>query len=323
MISIVNSLNDLEKSERERAVAADCYVAAIRSAAQYAVEVDEAVTGPYRKHLEALAAEVGARGSEFLAASRGTFRALLRDYRDKAGQYLSGLRAELAGTAGALQEILNSLCRLDGDHERRLRGELNRLRSIPPMEPAAMRQTVQSAADAIEQTLNELRKQHQLTISQFQVEIRTLHKRIDELECAVAVDSLRDLLTRGGLERRIREAPAAGECLLLVRGNGLCESAASGELTAAFAKRLRNILPAEAAVGQWGPGEFVALLGLPKSEAITRGKKIAAQLSGTYSCIQDGKAVRRSIQVNVAVLESLGQAPQRMLEVARAFLAGA
>src|ERR1017187_6446744 len=107
MISIRSSLTELERNHQIRAAVMDCYVLAIKNIAHYAVELDEELTGPHRKHLEALATEVASGTSEALSDSRATLRGLLRDYRDKACQYLGGLRDELAGTARTLEEILD------------------------------------------------------------------------------------------------------------------------------------------------------------------------------------------------------------------------
>ena len=103
MISIQSSLTELERSHQIRAAVLDCYVLAIKNIAHYAVELDEELTGPHRKYLETLATEVATGTSEAVSDSRATLRGLLRDYRDKASQYLANLRDELAGTARALK----------------------------------------------------------------------------------------------------------------------------------------------------------------------------------------------------------------------------
>jgi len=46
VISIGQSVTELDRSDRLRQAAFDCYVAAIRDAAHYAVELEETVTGP-------------------------------------------------------------------------------------------------------------------------------------------------------------------------------------------------------------------------------------------------------------------------------------
>src|SRR6266404_1375679 len=99
MISILESLTDLERCHQARAFAVECYLAAIQSAAQYAVELDRGITDPHKEYLTALAAGVVAGGADALKDSRATFRGLLRDYREKASQYLGQLRDELAGNA--------------------------------------------------------------------------------------------------------------------------------------------------------------------------------------------------------------------------------
>lgn len=313
-------MSELEKCHQERDLAVDCYSGAIRNLAHYTIELDSQITGPQRKYLNGLADEVAAGGLRTLIDSQATLRALLRDFRDKASEFLSGMREELSGTARALEEILDSLAQTDGDHETRLRGALGRLREVAASpEGAAVRALIVSAAGNIEQSLEDIRKQHQFAIAQFQVEIRMLHKRIDALEVASSIDQLTRLFNRREMEARIRSATAE-YCLLLARVSGfrLAEvhfsQEVAAELAGAFAKRLRNSLPPTATIGRWSREEFIAVAAMPKSEAMTLAKWMSEHLSGPYACLQDGKGVRPAIQLTVAVVDSTGSTPARMLE---------
>jgi GGDEF domain-containing protein len=319
VISIGQSVAELERSDRLRQTTFDCYIAAIKDAAHYAIDLEDATTGPYRKHMEALAAAAAATDPASLMDTRTTFRGLLRDYRDKAAKFINGLRKELASGARALEEILASLALSDGDHEVRLRASIQRLREIANSpEGAGVGAAVLAASDSIAKCVEEMRKQHDLSIAQFQMEIHMLHQRIDALEMAAMIDSLSTLLTRAEMQERIRTAPAEWYALLLIRASGMRTAeahfgaSAAAELAAAFGKRLRNGLPADAALGRWGPDEFVAKVGMAKREAFVASKWITENLSGAYSCLKDGKTVRPSLQVSVAVVDrEPGEPPQR------------
>jgi len=328
MISIRNSVAELERCHQERDVAVDCYLTAIRNLAHYTIELNAEVSGAQRTHLGALADEVASGKSEVLEESRATLRSLLRDFRDKAAHYLNTLREELAGTARALEEILDSLSQADGDHETRVRASLCTLREISAS-PAgrAVRTAVQAAADTIEESVEQIRRQHQLTISQFQIEIRMLHKRIDALEASASLDLLTQLLNRREIEERIRSAPLES-CLLLLRVNGfrLAEvhfrADVAAELAAAFTKRLRNSIPPGATIGRWSHEEFAAILNVSQSEANSTAKWVAEHLSGSYACLLAGKTVRPSLQISVATVETQGNTPDRLIERVKAFLTG-
>src|SRR5665647_469825 len=261
MISIQSSLTELERSLQIRAAVLDCYVLAIKNIAHYAVELDEELTGPHRKYLETLATAVATGTSEAVSDSGANLRGLLRDYRDKAGQYLANLRDELAGSARTLQEILESLSQADGDHETNLRAALGKLRQIAATPGSAALGTV-------------------ISTSQFLVEIRMLHKRIDTLEAAAAIDEITRFATRKELAERIRATPTGQYCLLLAGARGLRRAEvqfgkdAGDELFGAFAKRLRNSVPPSALIARWGPEEFAAMLVAKKSEAMTSAKWI-------------------------------------------------
>ena len=310
MISIGQSVTELDRSDRLRQATFDCYVAAIRDTAHYAIELEETTTGPYKRYLETLAAEAAGTEPASLMGTRATFRGLLRDYRDKASKFIQDLHEGLASRAQALEEILNSLLLSDGDHETRLRSSIERLREISDLpEGAGVRTDLLAASETIGRSVEELKKQHELSIAQFQMEIHMLHKRIDSLEMAAMIESMSKLFSRAEMEERIGAAQGEAYTLLLIRASGLRAAEAhfgpvvAAELAGAFGKRLRNGLPPDTVLGRWGAEDFVAKAEMSKREAITASKWITENLSGPYSCLKDGKTVRPSLQVSVATVD--------------------
>ncbi len=330
MISIQSSLTDLERSHQIRAAILDYYVLAIKNIARYAVELDEDLTGPYRKYLSTLATEVATGTSGALADSGSTLRGLLRDYREKASQYLATLRDELAGTARTLEEILDGLGQADGDHEINVRTELGKLRQLAASPGyAALGTVISTTADSIENSLEQVRKQHQLTTSQFLVEIRMLHKRIDALESAASIDEVTHFATREEMAERIRAAAAGQYCLLLIGARGLRRAEVQfgkevgDALSGAFAKRLRNSLPVATVIARWGAEEFATMLTAKNSEVLASAKWITENLSGDYVCLKSGKTVHPTLQLTVGVVDTgAHETPERIIERIGAFLMG-
>jgi len=327
MISIRNQVNELERCHEARQLALDSYVDALRNLARYTVDLDSAFTEPHRRYLNTLAEEVAGGRPEVLVESRSTLRGLLRTFKDKAAEYLSSLQNQLSGSAQALQDLLDSLAQNDGDHDTRLRSSLNRLREIARSTAArALAPAVLSTVDSIEQDLETSRKEHQLTVAQFQMEIRVLHKRIDDLETAAAVDRLTKLFNRAEMEERIRAQQSGKYCLLLIRAIGFRFAEAHfstevmAELAGAFAKRLRGSLPPNAVIGRWSEEEFVAILYSEKAETMNSAKWISEHLSGAYACLMAGKTVRPGLQLTVAALDSSGDTAERILERVGEFL---
>ena len=328
MISIQSSLTELERSHQLRSAVLDCYLLAIKNIANYAVELDDEITAPHRKYLNQLADVVATDTPEALLESRATLRGLLRDYRDNATQYLGRLRDELAGTARALEEILDALSQADGDHETNFRSALAKLRqaaALPAAGPIAA--LVSAAANSIEQSIDQMRKQHHLTVSQFMVEIGMLHKRIDTLEAASATDQCTRFDSHQETVERIRSTPPGGYSLLLIGVRGLRRAEVQfgkevgEELAGAFAKRLRNSLPPTCTFGRWGTEEFVVMLPTKKSEALASGKWITEHLSGAYACMKSGKTVRPTVQLTVGVVDTVSnEKPERILERMGQFL---
>jgi GGDEF domain-containing protein/ElaB/YqjD/DUF883 family membrane-anchored ribosome-binding protein len=326
MLSIRNTMTELERLAAERDTAVDCYRDALQNVADYAVELDEQVTSQHRRHVAALAAGLCST-VESLREAGATLRALLRDYRNRAAEYLNNIRDQLASTARALEEVMESLAQTDGDHEARIRAALHSLRDAAQHSAAApVREVLLSAANAIDSGVEEMRKQHQSHVAQFMTEIHVLHNRIGQLESAGSIDSVTKLMTRGEIEKCVRNLGPGNVSLVLMAISGLrlAEVRYSGDVAAqlagAFTKRLRNIVPPTAVIGRWSAEEFVAILDVPVAEAIKAAKAVGEQLSGMYSCLQGGKVVRPDLQVRVMVVERTEGSPERLLGRVREFM---
>lgn len=321
-------MNELERSQQARDLALACYLAAIRNIAFYAVELDPQTTALHRKYLEDLAAQASTGSVEALNDSRANVRGLLRDYRDQASQYLNGLRTELSEAVTALESTLEALAQCDGDHGAHLRSAISRLRGIPDEAGSAIRASVLAAASTIESSLEEVRKQHQLTVAQFVMEIGMLHKRIDALEGAASVDRLTQLFNREEIEARISCVRPAKMSILLLKAGGLRGAATqfgrsvAEELAGAFAKRLLNSLPSTAVIGRWSEEEFLVILQADQSETAALARRISEGLAGAYACLKAGKTVRPAIHLRVGIVDPRTDNAEKLLQRIREFLNG-
>ena len=327
MISLLNAVSELEKCHQSRDLALDCYLTAIRNMAFYAVELDPQTTGLHRKYLEDLASQLSIGTTDALSESRATVRGLLREYRDHTSRRLGKLRQELSDAAVALERTLEALSQTDGDHGARLRAAIIRLRSIPAdASRTVVREVVSAAAVSIETSLEEVRKEHQLTVAQFVTEIRMLHHRIDGLESAASIDKVTQLFNREQMEERIRGVRPGKMSILLLKAGGLGAAETqfgrevAEELTGAFTKRLRNSLPSSTVIGRWSEELFMAMLQTEKPEATALAKRISDSLAGAYACLKAGKTVHPAIHLRIGVADPRADSPDRVLQWVSEFL---
>lgn len=324
MLSIRDNISELERFAAERDVVVDSYRDTINNVAHYAVEVDEPSTSHHRRNLAAVAESLSFKS---LRDTTSTVRALLRDYQFKAAEYLKDIRDQLTSTARALEAVMESLAQTDGDAEARMRGALGGLREAAE-DPAAapVRDRLLAAASAVGQSVEEMRRQHQAHVAQFMTEIRMLHQRIGQLESAATIDSVTQLLTRAEIEKRIQASNPGNVHLLLLITSGIrltevrFNGGVAAELAGAFVRRLRNILPPNVAIGRWSSEEFVAILDNTEVDAAKLAKTIGEQISGTYTCLLEGKVVRPELHVRVAVAEPAEGGPERLLAQVRDYM---
>jgi len=104
MISLQKSLSEFDKMRSLERAALECYCSAIRTAEQYLVEVNTADARDTRTQLhDVLDAAERSTSPEPLTGTRSRFRALLRDYQERAQAQIARLRDDLESALTAMQ----------------------------------------------------------------------------------------------------------------------------------------------------------------------------------------------------------------------------
>jgi len=306
---------------RQLPAAIENYTAVIRGVAQFAPKLSENPedeTSPERGYLLAMAEEAALGDPVLLRESQSYLRCVLREYRDESARYLANLRRELAATADTLHDIHRTLQESDAESGARLGAGLERLKELagaPAARPFA--DVIRAATVELHRGIADMRKQEQLVLSQLHTEIRLLHKRMDALTAA-AVDDLSKLAPRDEIERRIALADPGTFRLLLLKVDGLTRAKTQqtpqvfNDLSVAFARRMRNNLPAGTAVARWSEEGFVALLLTDIGQARELAGRLQKLLSGPYVCRSDAKTVVTRLRASVEVLDGSGMESRDM-----------
>src|SRR5262249_36082217 len=156
--SIRQSVNDLDRLAELHSTTVDCYGQAIRASGQYAIELDSGATAEYRSHLAALHEMLRtASNEEQFQAVQASFRGELREYRDKANEWLEKTRSDLKGAANAMQVLADGVASNGTGHEKTLKAELDKLVAVADSNDlSVMREVIRSAARIIAESYEQM-----------------------------------------------------------------------------------------------------------------------------------------------------------------------
>lgn len=314
MISISKSLGDLDRLHDLQQVTADCYALAIRTAAQYAVEVDANSAADFRANLEALAEQLcRADAPEPIRAVQASLRGEMREYREHARAKLELLRAEVANAAGVMESLADKVTANGEDHAARVQEDLNLLQEAARgQDLMGLRGTVDKAVAGIAQSVEEIKHANQLMVVQLHDEIRMLHRELDERERALHTDPATGAWNRAKAEGSIEDLLERNEafCLVLVRVRNLRRAeqqhscAVIAKTLRALVDRFRDAAGAMPFIGRWSDDQFIAILqDVESAEMIALSSAISRKLDGVYTVQENGQVQNVRIQVTGGVID--------------------
>src|SRR5579872_5944535 len=167
MISVRKAATELERLEDLQQTLAKCYALAIKSSAEYAVELDPHSTDYFRQRLELLDTQCGqASTPEHYNAVQASLRGELRNYRDQAREQLTRMRKDLQNAAAAMKVFAESVSISGNDCDLELRRQVDQLEALAVSDDIEkIRRGIESSSGAIIRSYGQLRRSHQLVVT--------------------------------------------------------------------------------------------------------------------------------------------------------------
>ena len=310
MISIQNEIRTAEDLQTLLLAVSECYRAAIADGSQYAVDLDPSITPGHREALRRISEQITLEtigSGTGLPSMRSSVRNVLRDYKEKAEQYLTDLRARLEEHASTLRTVLDALTTDSEDGERRLHHEMKRFSDLSDMKDlSAMRAGVVELKESLETCIEEMERRNRITVAELTSEIQALQKQVDQLR-SPANESGGSL----GVRERVEAETAAGNAFLLlfirIRNLETIRTRFGEELTARVVrcaiKRLNNLPAKNMTVGCWQEGVLCAVVADGAQASVVLARDANTRLSGKYVFTEAERVIEIPAQIMTASVD--------------------
>ncbi len=313
MISLRKAATELERLEELQQTLAKCYALAIKSSSEYAVELDPHSTEYFQQRLQLLDAQCAqASAPEHYTAVQASLRGELRNYRDQAREQLSRMRKDLQNAAAAMKVFAESVSSNGNDCDLQLRREVEHLEALAASDDIEeIRCGIESATSAIAHSYGQLRRSHQLVVTQLQDEIRTLHQVMDNERSRMDRDHVSGAWNRQKLNERIETLLQRNDpfCVLLVSARNLRRlerqhsSAVITDALRTLVQQFDSILGGEAMIGRWSDDLFSAILDMDPSSAMALSTEINRKLSMSFPVWTSGVAQMLTIETTTGIVD--------------------
>jgi GGDEF domain-containing protein len=313
MISLRRAATELERLEELQQTLAKCYTMAIKSSSEYAVELDPHSTEYFRQRLQLLDAQCSqASAPEHYSAVQASLRGELRNYRDQAREQMGRMRKDLQNAAAAMKVFAESVSANGNDCDLQLRREVEQLEALAASDDIeTIRCGIESATSAIVHSYGQLRRSHQLVVTQLQDEIRTLHQAMDNERSRMDRDHVSGAWNRQKLNERIEFLLQQNDsfCVLLVSARNLRRlerQYSSDVITDALrtlVQQFDGILGGEAMIGRWSEDVFGAILDMDPSSAMALSAEINRKLSMSFPVWTSGVAQMLTMETSSGIVD--------------------
>jgi GGDEF domain-containing protein len=313
----LSRLEELEKREAMassiRATARECYALAIHSTAHYAVEVDAALAVEFRDNLKKIEEQSREAVSvDQLRSAQSSFRGELREYRDKSSAQLLKMRQEVESATAAMTIFAQTVASNGEDHEQEVATQLKALETTARANNInEIRGGIGAAISGIQVSVERIQRSNQLVIAQLQDEIRVLHLQVEQERKALFTDRASGAWNRQKIDIHLDNLLRQNQpfCLLLVSVRNLkrietqySRTVVEGTLKALIS-RFVALLGDDAVVGRWTSDQFVAVLDMPATRAMTLSTEATRKLSGRYAVQENGLSQSVALQATAGVID--------------------
>ena len=313
LISIRKATDDLDKLAETINTVKAAYVHALRSTAQYSVEIDAEDSETFRDHLDVIVKQVEtAKYPEDWLSLQASFRGELRNHRDRSLARLTKLRNEIKAAADAIELFAESVVSSGMDHKEGLDDALGKLDAVVREESIAkVRDALVDAKAQIGASVERMEREHHLMVAQLRDEIRSLHRQIEADRRAQFTDPATGVWNRQKLQEQMEQMLDHDEsfCVLIVNIRNLrrldqrySRPIVEGGVSALL-QRMTGMLGDDAMLGRWDEDVFAAILQIDPAAAIAISRQASQKLSGSYAVQDNGASRNIDLQAVAGVIE--------------------
>jgi hypothetical protein len=295
--------------------------AAIRSAGEYAPEIEPGDAQRLRADLARLSGAIAATlSAEEARRVQTAVRTGLQTYQGQAQERLGQLRHKVQTAQAAIREFAAGIYAGDAGHQDGLQEELERLKTVAQLEDLTrLRTALGEVCTGIRRSHAKLLREQQLAMLQFHDEIRMLRETIAAHQGDRERDVESGACRRERIDAEIRVRLSRREVftvlLLSIHNLGKLQAEHPPEailgMFDAFFKRLagiagnlgRDIGSNGVLTARWSPHAFALLLPVagPAAEAIR--DQASARLPGAYAVQVAGKSRTLMLDLSVAIID--------------------
>ena len=312
MLSLRKSLSELDELNNLFRTSLECYLAALRSMEQNAVEVTPEKVDEHRKALRRIRKAAQAEADAgVLPRSRVELDAELQRYGRWARNAIRQREKDIREILAMLAEAASAMTERSERHATQFRGLASDLESVSVLDNLSLiRRRLADNVGRLKSCVDTMRQDNQASVEQLRTELGMFRRRLEAAEVEAATDPLTGLANRREAERIINRRIEAGRsfCIMLFDLDGFknindCQGHRVGdEVLKSFARRLIGQFRADDVVCRWGGDEFLVILSSALPDAVGRASAVASTMCGLYT-VACGKH-----KVNVHVAASVGMA---------------
>ena len=319
MISIKQSVNDLEQMEQVLEKSIQCFRDAVRGFREHAFDACTPIAGAFRQQLVQLERRLDIHkilGSptavQILQRISDDLLHALNEFSNQSveifRQDTSNLR-DILSILGATAELLNSQNLISVHRFHDFSKQLEDMARIDDL--TLLRRSLSESAVEFRRKLDEVSEEGRATIASLQRDVLMFRQKLDEAEMQAATDTLTGAFNRRELQRQIdmRIESAKRFSLLMFdldefkSTNDRFGHVAGDHVLKYFAQTVKASIRPGDVVARWGGDEFIVLVDAGLDEAIVRLRQIFVKLKAPVAVQVRERTVMLPVRASSGVAE--------------------